>query len=63
MKRRSFTREFKVEAVKLVRQRGVSIAPAARDRDVHVNVVRKWVRDFEADPQRQWTDEARAAED
>jgi transposase len=50
MKRRSFTREFKVEAVKLVRERGVSVAQAARDLDVHENVLRKWVKDFESDP-------------
>ena len=50
MKRRSFTREFKVEAVRLVRDRGVSVAQAARDLDVHENVLRKWVKDFEADP-------------
>ena len=50
MKRRSFSREFKVEAVRLVRDRGVSIAQAARDLDVHENVLRKWVKDFEADP-------------
>jgi transposase len=29
--------------------RGVSIAQAARDLDVHENVLRKWVKDFEAD--------------
>ena len=31
MGRRQFTREFKVEAVRLVRERGVSIAQASRD--------------------------------
>ena len=30
MERRRFSREFKVEAVKLVRERGVSAAQAAR---------------------------------
>jgi hypothetical protein len=35
MRRRRFNREFKVEAVKLVRERGVSAAQAARDLDVH----------------------------
>ena len=50
MRRRSFTREFKVEAVRLVRERGVSVAQAARDLDVHENVLRKWVKDFESDP-------------
>jgi transposase len=50
MRRRRFSREFKVEAVKLVRERGVSVAQAARDLDVHENVLRKWVKEFGADP-------------
>jgi transposase len=50
MERRRFTREFKVEAVKLVRERGVSAKQAARDLDVHENVLRKWVKEFAADP-------------
>lgn len=32
MERRKFSREFKLEAVKLVRERGVAVAQAARDR-------------------------------
>ena len=40
MGRRTFTKEFKVEAVRLVRDRGVSIAQAARDLDLHENVIR-----------------------
>ena len=51
MERRRFSREFKLEAVKLVRERGVAAAQAARDLDVHENVLRKWVREFAADPQ------------
>jgi transposase len=50
MQRRRFSREFKVEAVKLVRDRGVSVAQAARDLDVHENVLRKWVKEFGSDP-------------
>jgi transposase len=50
MRRRRFTREFKVEAVKLVRERGVSAAQAGRDLDVHENVLRKWVKEFGSDP-------------
>jgi transposase len=49
--RRQFSREFKLEAVKLVEDRGVSVAQAARDLDVHQNVLRKWMRDLAADPQ------------
>jgi len=51
MQRRQFSREFKLEAVRLVRERGVSVAQAARDLDVHENVLRKWIRQQEADPQ------------
>lgn len=48
--RRQFSREFKLEAVKLVKDRGVSVSQASRDLDIHVNVLRKWIRDVEADP-------------
>jgi transposase len=48
--RRVFTREFKVEAVRLVRERGVTIAQAARDLGIHEKVLRKWVRALAADP-------------
>lgn len=34
-------RKFKVEAVRLIKDRGVSVAQAARDLDVHENVLRK----------------------
>ncbi len=50
MGRRQSTREFKVEAVRLVRERGVSVAQASGDLDVHENLLRKWVKDFDADP-------------
>ena len=43
--RRGFSREFKLEAVRLVKERGVTAAQAARDVDVHENVLRKWVRE------------------
>lgn len=51
MRRRKFSREFKLEAVRLVKDRGVAAAQAARDLDVHENVLRKWVRDLSTDPQ------------
>jgi transposase len=50
MKRRKFTREFKLEAVKLVTDRGVAAAQAARDLGIHGNVLRDWMRTFAADP-------------
>jgi transposase len=50
MGRRSFSREFKIEAVRLVRERGVSVAQTSRDLGVHENVIRKWVKQFDDDP-------------
>lgn len=50
MAKRTFTREFKLEAVRLVKERGVSMSQASRDLDIHLNVLRKWVKDVEADP-------------
>lgn len=37
----TFSREFKLEAVNLVRDRGVKIAQASRDLEVHENVLRE----------------------
>lgn len=45
-----FSREFKIEAVRLVRERRVSVAQAARDLDVHENLLRKWVKQLADDP-------------
>ena len=50
-RRKRYSREFKVEAVRLVVERSVSMAQAARDLGVHVNVLRQWVREYRADPQ------------
>jgi transposase len=51
MERRKFTREFKLEAVKLIKERGVSYVQASRDLDVQQSVLRNWVKAFAADPQ------------
>lgn len=50
MARRRFSWEFKLEAVRLVEDQGISVAQAARDLDLHENVLRKWVRLYRADP-------------
>ena len=51
MGRRIFSREFKLEAVKLVRDRGVSVVEAFGDLDVAESVLRRWMREMQADPQ------------
>ena len=40
MERRQFTREFKLEAVRLIKQRGVSYAQASKDLGVHPTQLR-----------------------
>ena len=49
MQRRVFSREFKLEAVKLVTERGVAVLQAARDLDVAESVLRRWMREGGAD--------------
>ncbi len=39
-RRRNYTREFKVEAVKLVTEKGYSVAEAARSLDIGENLLR-----------------------
>jgi transposase len=50
MARRSFSREFKLEAVRLVSACGLTVAQAARDLDLHENVLRKWMKQYREDP-------------
>jgi transposase len=49
--RRSFTREFKIQAVKLVTEQGYSYAEAARQLDIRDTQLRLWKKQFEAEPQ------------
>lgn len=52
MGRRKFTREFKLEAVKLVTERGMRATQVAQDLDIGPNVISRWVRESKADKQR-----------
>lgn len=49
--RRTFSREFKVEAVKLVTEAGHQAAQVAFDLGVHPNTIHKWVREYAQRPQ------------
>src|SRR5664279_2566659 len=51
MERRKFTREFKLEAVRLIKERGVSYAQAEQDLSVHQSQLRSWVKAFAGEPQ------------
>lgn len=50
MVRRKFTKEFKFEAVKLVTERGVAVAQAARDLDFAESLLRRWMREATTAP-------------
>jgi transposase-like protein len=43
-KRRAFTREFKVQAVRIVRESGKSMGTVARELDLTETALRSWVR-------------------
>jgi transposase len=44
--RRSYTKEFKLEAVRLVRT-GIPKARVSRDLGIHLNVLKAWLRQFD----------------
>jgi len=50
MTRRKFSREFKIEAIRLVTDRGVAVAQAARDLDIAESVLRLWIRELSVAP-------------
>lgn len=43
--RRQFTKEFEQEAVRLVIERGLSVAQTSRDLGVNANVVHRWKKE------------------
>ena len=45
-KRRVFSREFKIEAVKLVSQQGYGVSQAAESLGISANSLRKWRKEF-----------------
>ena len=47
--RKVYTREFKIEAVRLTTEGGLSVAQAARDLGINENTLHNWRRQF-----RQW---------
>ena len=51
VRRRTFGSEFKLKAVELVTERGMAVAQASKELDVHENVLRKSVREMRGAPQ------------
>ena len=49
-RRRSFSREFKLEAVHLMTEGGLSVAQAARDLGIRESVLGRWKKQLAEDP-------------
>ena len=53
--RKSYSREYKIEAVRMTTEGGISVAQAARDLGLNENTLHNWRRQFRRgvqDPQR-----------
>jgi len=50
-KRRTYDQEFKKEAVRLVLEEGYSAAEVERNLGIGINIVSRWVRESEQDPE------------
>ena len=48
--RKSYTREFKLDAIALVKEQGYSISQAAESLDVNSNVLRNWLNKYQKEP-------------
>ena len=48
-KRRNYSKQFKIDAVKLVTEQGYKISEAARNLGINPNVLRRWEKQFETD--------------
>jgi transposase len=49
--RKIYAREYKIEAVRMTTEGGVSVAQAARDLGVNENTLHKWRQQLRVDPQ------------
>lgn len=50
-RRRTHTREFKEDAVRLVLEKEVPVSRVALDLGVHENTIYKWMRQYREDPE------------
>ena len=50
-KRKNYTREFKIETVRLATGPDANAAEVARDMGIHPNTLYKWIQEFSAKPE------------
>ena len=49
--RRKHSREFKIEAIRMIAEQGLTISQAARDLGIDRSLLAKWKRELESDPE------------
>ena len=62
-KRKSYSRHFKMEAVRLVTEKGYSMAEASRNLGVEYSVLRRWKKQLTDDPQSAFPGKGRLRDD
>ena len=50
-KRKIYNREFKIEAVRLITEKGYSVAEASRNLGIDYSVLRRWKNQLAGDPE------------
>ncbi len=61
--RHRYAREFKIEAVKLVTERGLPRKQVARDLGLDIGTLRRWIAEFETDSTRALPGQGHARDD
>ncbi len=61
--RKLYAREFKVETVKLVTERGMSRSQVARDMGIDIQSLRKWIKQFSTDGERAFPGQGQPRDD
>ena len=62
-KRKTYTREFKIQTVKLITENGESVSQVALDMGIHENTLYKWVRTLSAKPEEAFPGKGRMTSD
>lgn len=62
-KRRRFTREFKIETVRLLTGSDQSVTEVAEDLEIHPNTLYKWIRQYSENPEEAFPGKGKQASD
>ena len=60
-KRRNYSKQFKIDAVKLLTEQGYKISEAARNLEINHNSLRRWKKQFETESNKAFPSKGRMA--